>query len=125
MMILVAVGGLAAGGNVTWRRRAVFLAHVEHHELRECLERASQQYWLDRAAKEQREAKERSLWPDPPRTVRVPSPHTVMRFPETDCRALAAKAGALATAHAAMRRKYERAARYPWLSVAPDLPAPE
>ncbi len=27
--------------------------------------------------------------------------------------------------HAAMRRKYERAARYPWLPVAPDPPMPE
>ena len=27
--------------------------------------------------------------------------------------------------HAALRRKYERAARYPWMSVEPDPPEPE
>ena len=27
--------------------------------------------------------------------------------------------------HGQMRRKYERAARYPWLTVAPDPPVPE
>lgn len=27
--------------------------------------------------------------------------------------------------HAGLRRKYERAARYPWLRVEPDPPAPE
>jgi hypothetical protein len=32
---------------------------------------------------------------------------------------------ALATYHAKMRDKYERAAAYPWLSVAPDPPRPE
>jgi hypothetical protein len=30
----------------------------------------------------------------------------------------------LAAYHAAMSRKYERAARYPWLPVAPDPPPP-
>ena len=27
--------------------------------------------------------------------------------------------------HGTMRRKYERAARYPWLAVAPDPPEPQ
>ena len=31
----------------------------------------------------------------------------------------------LATYHAKMQHKYERAAAYPWLSVAPDPPKPE
>jgi hypothetical protein len=30
----------------------------------------------------------------------------------------------MAAHHAALRRKYERAARYPWLPVAPDPPPP-
>jgi hypothetical protein len=30
-----------------------------------------------------------------------------------------------ATYHAALRRKYERAARYPWLPVEPDPPEPQ
>jgi len=33
--------------------------------------------------------------------------------------------GRRAAYHAAMRQKYERAARYPWLSIAPDPPPPE
>ena len=34
-------------------------------------------------------------------------------------------ARAVAAHEAALRRKYERAARYPWLPVEPDLPGPQ
>jgi len=37
----------------------------------------------------------------------------------------AAKQHRIADFHAAMRAKYERLARYPWLPVAPDPPEPE
>jgi hypothetical protein len=38
---------------------------------------------------------------------------------------VAARSRRLADHHAALKRKYERAARYPWLTIEPDPPEPE
>jgi hypothetical protein len=42
----------------------------------------------------------------------------------TEAREAAARCGTKAAHHAALNRKYERAARYPWLTVQPDALTP-
>lgn len=45
--------------------------------------------------------------------------------PDADGGGLPPRGADLAAYHRGMRLKYERAARYPWLPVAPDPPMPE
>jgi hypothetical protein len=93
-MILVAVVAIATGAEVMRRRRAVYLAYAEYYSERE-----------DRARRAHDEA--------------LASAAVLPRFGSA-----ADSFGKLADYDASMRRKYERAADYPFLPVAPDPPDP-
>ena len=99
MMVAVAIVGMACGGELIRRRRNYYLNEADTYAYGERIFRESADEPLEgcRAGQVSREAQ--------------------ARF----------KVETLATAdhYAALKRKYARAARYPWLPVAPDPPEPE
>ena len=97
LMVAVAVAAGACGFIELGRRRAVYRARAKHSAGTEALIRGGA--WGYRLVSD-----------------RFGREHRVID--RADLRALA-------TYHAVMKRKYERAARYPWLPVAPDPPPPE
>jgi type II secretory pathway component PulK len=81
----------------------------------------SEQYWRDGEYNWSRTARRRD---DQARTLPAGLQQEQLRQAAKDCRALAQKNARLASYHAALLQKYERAASYPWLTVEPDPPRP-
>jgi len=104
MMVAVAVVALAFGIVRLWAARQHYLEKAANHAgFRALIMRSSQDiaYWESRWTDQRVGLPARYPWPGAPPLVR-----------------------SMAEYHDAMRRKYERAARYPWLPVAPDPPKP-
>jgi hypothetical protein len=122
-MILVAVAAVATGAEVMRRRRAEFLSRAESSAARERFHQWDRDYQLEPVAEQQRKvdwlSRKVAEQPDdePLRQLRdrFASDLSVLKADVDDA--------ARSTAYdAAMRRKYERAARYPWLPVDRDPP---
>jgi hypothetical protein len=101
LMVAVAVAALLLGGVVLWRKRILHLERANVEAASEMQSRA--------LIKVYGSAVTTSAAPSVAEGYR----HWVEVFREE------------ADYHGMLRRKYERAARYPWLSVAPDPPRPE
>jgi hypothetical protein len=102
LLIAVAVAGMVLGEGLMIQRRARLRATSARHA-------AQEQMWTTLAAAAGQRPSRRVDW----------SYRGVRR--QTDqgrCRAAA-------DYHARLARKYDRAARYPWLPVAPDPPPPQ
>ncbi len=102
LMILVAIAGLLLAAGRAWNLRADYLLRASYHESRARIlevirDRGEPSYF--RPADRSRPALDRA---------------------EADRRHAASVAY-----HEALRRKYEAAARRPWLPVEPDPPGPE
>ena len=111
MMVAVATVGVAFGGEAFRRRRAFFLSEAELYggvesEFEESARKGSHycgEWRIGRSSEELREHRAREeVW-------------------DASWRA---EAQCYATYYRSLRLKYERAARYPWLPVAPDPPEP-
>jgi hypothetical protein len=112
MMVAVALVGVAFGGEEFRRRRASFLFEAEiYGEVESDFAKSAREgsrrcgaWRIGRSSEELREHRAQE---------------------EVFQASWRAEAQANATYYRSLRLKYERAARYPWLSVAPDPPAPE
>jgi hypothetical protein len=104
LMIAVAILALLAFGESMRRRRERYLGLAAGHAAME---------WV-------RATRVRAARATPPVGIGG-SGASLLDLGGTDLEAVE-QATAFAKYHAAMRRKYERAARYPWLAVEPDLP---
>ena len=102
MMVAVAVLALAFGiARLWWARQRYLEKAAGHASFRAYLLRSPEniKHWEERWTSGREGKPARYPWPAGPPFV-----------------------PAIAEYHEAMRLKYERAARYPWLSVAPDPP---
>lgn len=103
LLAVTVVALLLAGGVTLHKRRQRFLAIASQHRVAE---------WFSSAA---------SGMASSIPTVGEGPGVALLRLPDT----MPGGVRAQSVFHAAMRVKYERAARYPWLPVEPDPPAPE
>jgi hypothetical protein len=103
-MIAVAVVALLLGGEMMRRRRQRYREQADFHAFAEAF-----------CARDVRMA--RATPPAPPGGTAA----SLLNLDGAD-RTAVEQAASAAAYHAAMKRKYERAARYPWLSVEPDPP---
>jgi hypothetical protein len=104
-MIVVAVAALVVGFIRLWTLRHLYLEKAANHaSFRAHVLRTpeSTAYWENRWTDQRRGLPARYPWPAGPPFV-----------------------PAMGEYHDAMRIKYERAARYPWLPVEPDPPEPK
>jgi len=104
LMVAVAVVALAFGIVRLWAARQLYLEKAaEHAGFRALVLRSPNTiaYWESRWTAQREGLPARYPWPGGPPFV-----------------------PAMAKYHDAMRIKYERAARYPWLPIEPDLPKP-
>jgi hypothetical protein len=124
LMLAVAVAALLTGGIVLARRSAHYRREAEFHSRAAARLRAEQRSKAStaRAGREQAE-----MWT---RRARDAGSKTAAQAVEDTApgiapyEAAARAAGATADNHDLLARKYERAARYPWLPVEPDPPQP-
>jgi hypothetical protein len=129
LMALVAVAAVGMGG---WELKKVSDAHARRamrHAEREAIAREGQRYVEGQIRERQeREAENRKLSaqvsPEAMRAMELVNAKYRSRFEEVESSALAGFRRR-ADYHAALSRKYQRLARYPWLPVAPDLPEPK
>ena len=101
MMVAVAIVALLLGGDVLRRKRSGYLARADAEAARELESRAKVKVYEG--------AIETSAAPSVAEGYR----HRVEMYRDE------------ANHHGRLRRKYARAARYPWLPVEPDPPEPE
>ncbi len=114
-MIAVAVVAVVIGGVQMWVRSKAYRQRAASSETSEKYWRDGERNWLKTA--ERRDDQARRL------PTGVEQEHLMLAA--ADCRFLAQKNAKLASYHAALRQKYERAASYPWLTVEPDPPRPD
>ena len=104
IMVVVVIVALAFGTFRLWTVRKLYLEKAAQHAgFRDFVVRSPEsiRYWEARWTAQREGLPARYPWPDGPPFV-----------------------PAMVKYHDAMRIKYERAARYPWLSVEPDPPKP-
>jgi hypothetical protein len=130
-MIAVLIAGLALGANDLRRRRDRFLSLRSLHESSGRAAVARAEMHAATAAGNEREARRlrtaiRSG--DTARQLRADLIAEIASNIEAaaeSARAAERKLRASARFHDALRAKYDRAARYPWIRVSPDPPEPE
>jgi hypothetical protein len=135
MMVVVAIVAIALGGGL-WGSKMIRLSRG--YALDAQMNAGFENLWLQMAAQSVAQAEEMDKSPfdepfnkEAPLLVRVIVKAKLGDF-EASQRTLAAKFRGFAARearkaahHASLRRKYERASRYPWLSVEPNPPDPE
>lgn len=123
LMVAVAFVALALGVEVTRRRWAEFRQRAKSYAAMEQYERSLLDGWSTVVRREDG----RAVAIRGPIAIQVPSHRggydeiRVTPTPGYD----AANLRLRADYHARLKRKYERATRYPWLPVAPDPPEPK
>jgi hypothetical protein len=130
LLVAVAVAGVAVAGGAMWRRGESFRRGAARHseQQAEWAEDASSKDVLAercgnyaRLARPGYNAGLPAGWDQ--RTAESHSADEWDRMAD-EARASAAHSARRAAYHSRLRSKYERAARYPWLPVAPDPPEP-
>jgi hypothetical protein len=132
LLVLVAIIALGLGGEMMRRRRAGYLRAAAEHATKAA--RYGQfveavlgmaRDWDQRAVDEAEMAQKSAVLAL--ESFAIEQREQVERNKKRAIRRRedAARIAKLANYHAAMKRKYQQAARYPWLPVAPDLPKPD
>ena len=135
LMVAIAITALALGGIMMGRKRGEYLQRARvfgmiEEEARALVEELhSEKESAEILARFERQAiEEHRTEPDP--FLRPPIPLADLHPEKYEAQAKEAiretvSAQRMIEYASAMRRKYERAARYPWLPVAPDPPPPD
>jgi hypothetical protein len=136
LLILVALAGISAGGIVLWGRSVEYVRRAESADSHEksCDNLAKRWFAVGPDNLNLSRGYDYGILPPhPDDSQRVaellaklppPSPEELKAFLDS-ARRTGASSERRRDYYAALRRKYCRAARYPWLPVSPDPPEPE
>jgi hypothetical protein len=111
MMLAVAVAAVVIGGTVIARRQRVYRVRAAFHAQQEQVAAKRWRHWSQAEVRLSRPPGDRN----PPRSDQ--EPQIVVEMVDYSRNR--------AAYHARLRVKYERLARYPWLTIAPDPPSPD
>jgi hypothetical protein len=132
-MLVVVLAGLAMGGGVwgyrMWRLSRYYAGVAQEEKSRERMYRYGAAVYSGYAEMDEESARRSASQLIDERHSKEFSEHEEQRANMKAQNAIAARETAaryasMADQYSALVRKYERAARYPWLPVEPDAPAP-
>ncbi len=130
LMLVVALAGLAMGGGIAayrlWRLSSEYARKAQLYQASEANFRKLAAFYLENAEHDGEAAAQVSaVETSDEKLIRELDQHADQsKLWAARSRENAAECATMAVSYAALSRKYERAARYPWLTVDPDPPPP-